>query len=304
MAKLNLQPGNDSVHSRRLGSYPHRYVIISIAIALSIVGIFSCAARFVHQLAAYMRQNVEVRVFVEHEASPEEVENIRNMLSESRYIARDGSGKPRLYFISRDSIAREFVESTGDDFVVSLGKNPFRDAFAIYMEQEYFSKQLYSDFKEKMELVPGVNSLTNLNVFLENIEGKLRMLIIIPLVAILFLTGLILFLVNNAIKMALFSQRLLIRSMQLVGATDGFIKKPFLIRSLRHGLKGSSIAIGIVLAGNYLAFLLFPAYDLAKDYIFLLVLCGFLLFFGLFICFFSVFLAVNKYLDRPLDELL
>ena len=110
-------------------------------------------------------------------------------------------------------------------------------------------------------------------------------------------------LINNTIKLALFSQRFLIRSMQLVGATKAFIRRPFLLRSIMHGVLGALIAASLLFMLAEYAYSKVEELALLKDVNLMLILVGTLVLLGAVIGFFSSLRSVNKYLKLSLDEL-
>jgi cell division transport system permease protein len=110
-------------------------------------------------------------------------------------------------------------------------------------------------------------------------------------------------LINNTIRLAMYSQRFIIRSMQLVGATRGFIRKPFIVAGMLHGLLGSLIAIALLIATLFIARTEVPDLVILQDYFEFGILFIGILSMGLLISFLSTYFAVNKYLNQSVDDL-
>lgn len=276
------------------GSYPALNVIFSISTALFLVGLFILFSIAAHRLISHLKQGVEVQVFLEKGLSAEDINTVKKALMQKPYIVQSS-----LVFISKEEAAKKMIEETGEDFVKFVGENPLRDAFSFNLAQDVkLNEEL-----EEIEHIPGIFEVHDSQVFIERIQSNIQKagFVIIGLVVVFVIT--VIFLIHNAIRLALFSQRFLIRSMQLVGATDFFIKKPFLLRAAFHGLLGGLIA-SCILGGVYWFVSTFIQDITLLLSILSLVSVGILLIFlGSFICYLSALYAVNKYLKMTLDEL-
>jgi cell division transport system permease protein len=184
-----------------------------------------------------------------------------------------------------------------------LGENPLRDAYVINIDQTFQDADRIEGVQEETEKISGVFEVTYNRNMISSINKNLATISLIIAGFALILLLVVVILINNTMKLALFSQRFLIRSMQLVGATGGFIRRPFLRRATLHG------AISGILASALLAGLLYYATinisDLKglQDRESILLLFGALVVTGAFIGLLSTFRSVNKYLKMSLDEL-
>jgi len=168
---------------------------------------------------------------------------------------------------------------------------------------DYQSTEKLTQIKSELESIRGVFEVVYLDNLVESINKNLTKigLVLIGFSAILLLVVVIL--INNTIKLALFSQRFLIRSMQLVGATAGFIQKPFLMRATLYGLLSAIIAsAGLFVLLKYANSKIENLADLQRTDE-LLILFGSLLLVGMLVGFGSTYRAINKYLKMSLDEL-
>lgn len=227
---------------------------------------------------------------------------INKILTQKEYITKEGDA-PLVEFISKDEAAENFIETTGEDFVEFLGENPLRDAFVISIAPGYQTVDSLKIIEAELSKVESVFEVVYVQNLVQSINKNITKIsiILIGFTAILLVT--IVVLINNTIKLALFSQRFLIRSMQLVGAKTSFIIKPFVRRAGLHGLIAgiiaSSLLYGLLMYVNRVIEGLAKLQSSEE----LLILGGLLLALGLSIGIFSTYKAVKKYLKMSLDEL-
>jgi len=287
---------------KKVGSYQYGSVIFSITLALFVIGLVGLLVLMANQLTNIVRENFEVSIFLNKNISENQRNRIENELSSSTYLLqRDGEAQIR--FQSKEDIAETFIAETGEDFAEFLGDNPFRDALIINIDPEYQEKAKLDSVTTRIKNISGVYEAVYSAGVLEGIEKNKARLSLILLGFAAILLFIVVLLINSTIKLALFSQRFLIRSMQLVGATGSFIRRPFLSRSFMHGAIAGIIASGLLLAllqigGRYEEQLA----DVQQE-VYVFALYGVLILLGGFIAFISTNWAMNKYLKMSLDEL-
>ncbi len=288
---------------KRLGAYPYISVVFSISLALFMIGALGMLAIHSKKLTSLIKENVEIQVFLRKSVSDEQQIRIQKVLEGFDFIARDTDGNPRIRFISKEVGAQEFIDETGEDFVSFLGENPLRDEYILNVAEAYQTEEKMTEIAAELKGVSGVFEVE----YVENLVGTINKNVTkIALVLggfALILILVVVVLINNTIKLALFSQRFLIRSMQLVGATKSFIRRPFLLRSVLHGVVGALIAASLLFILAEYAYSKVEELVLLKDNNLLLMLIGLLVIMGALIGFFSSLRSVNKYLKLSLDEL-
>ena len=287
---------------KKLGSYPYVSVVFSITLALFVIGLFGLLMLHANSLTRMIRENVTMQVFLNRTVSENDRIQIQKTLATKDYVAVV-EGQPQVSFISKEDAADDFIEETGEDFRQFLGENPLRDAYVINIGSDFQDSEALAKIKLDIERMSGVFEVTYVENLVRSINQNLAKISLVLAGFAVLLVIIVAVLINNTIRLALFSQRFLIRSMQLVGATAGFIQRPFLSRSFLHGVLGG------VLASVLLFFVLQYANqqieDLEKlqDSVLILALMGLLLLVGGFMGFLSTFRAVKKYLRMSLDEL-
>lgn len=287
---------------KKLGSYPYVSVVFSITLALFVIGLFGLLLLYANKLTQVIQENVEIQVFLNQTISPGDRLKIQKTLANKEYIEPQ-EGQDPIQFISKEDAAQEFIEETGEDFRQFLGENPLRDAFVIHVKPEYYESTELKKIKLDIERMRGVFEVAYVESLIDAINRNVAKISAVLISFALLLMIIVAILINNTIRLALFSQRFLIRSMQLVGATASFIQRPFLTRSLIHGILGG------LLAGGLLFFVIQYAQQQVDDLSELqtvqelvILLVGLLVLGGL-IGFISTYRAVRKYLKMSLDQL-
>lgn len=284
---------------KKLGSYPSVGVIISITLALFAIGVFGALLVYSKELEKLVRENVTVQVYLKNELSKDDLAKIQKAIKEKNYLLPNSD----IQFISKDEAAKKFIQDTGNDFKKFLGENPLRDAYVVKLAEPFHNKEGLAKIKADLEKVKGVFQVDYQESLIESINknvGKIG-LIVMGLVAALLV--IVVLLIHNTLRLALFSQRFLIRSMQLVGATRWFIQWPFLMRAAMYGLIAGALASGLVISLLYFATHRVEELKLIQNNERLGWLCASLLLTGMLVAFVSSYQAVNKYLKLSLDEL-
>jgi len=292
-----------SVKKRKLGSYPYLSVVFSISIALFVIGLLGLLVLHSKKLTQLIKENIEIQVYLKKDIAKSELTQIRHSFEQADYISKDKEGKPQIIFISKDQAAKNFIAETGEDFASFLGENPLRDAFTININEYHQSEKIMANIKKDILKLPGIFEVIYVNDLIDIINKNIRNISLILASFATILIIVVIILINNTIKLALFTQRFLIRSMQLVGATNGFIRSPFVLRSMGHGLLSGLIASGLLLGISEYAYTKIEDLILLKDVNHLYMLFGILLLLGAFLGLFSSLRSVNKYLKLSLDEL-
>lgn len=291
-----------NTRKKKLGRYPQLMVIFSISLALFVIGLFGILLLHAAKLSDKVKENLEMQVYLDRNLTEMQLVRLKKTFSLKEYIAYQGS-EPQVRFYSKEDGANDFIKGTGEDFLNFLGENPLRDAYILRINPEFAESQKLRKIKADLENVDGVFEVQYVENLFNSINQNLRKasLILIAFAGILILVVVVL--INNTIKLALYSQRFLIRSMQLVGATGYFIQRPFLNRATVQGIVSGLLAsVGLMLLLQY-AYYEFPDLLLLRDEKQLLLLMAFLIILGSVIGFFSSYRAVKKYMRASLDDL-
>jgi len=293
---------NPAKAKKQLGYFKFGSVLFSTTLSLFIVGLFGIILIQASSLTKMIRENIEIQVFLDKGLSQNQLTDIRKNLSERPFVLHT-EDSVYLRFISDNEAAETFIENTGEDFTKFLEDNPLRDSYVFSVSEEFQSSEQLTLIAKELETQPGVFEISYMTDLVDSINKNLFKVSLIMGGFILILIVTVIMLINNTIRLALFSQRFLIRSMQLVGATRGFIRKPFLIRAFLFGILAGILASAILFAlleytkGNIEGFA-----SLQNTELMLLLFAG-LIISGGCLSGISTLRSVNKYLNMSLDEL-
>jgi cell division transport system permease protein len=270
--------------------------VFGIAMVLLMVGMLGLILVHANNLSRYIKENMVVNVFVDEGARETDVLQFQRELDNNRYVKR-------TQYVSKELAARNLQKDLGEDFVKFLGVNPLSQSIDVYMKADYANNADLTRFANDLRKNPLVKEVKYQQSLVEQMNKNLTAisLIILAFAGIFIVVSVAL--INNTIRLAIYSQRFLIKSMQLVGATKAFIRKPFLLYGIWHGLLGALIAIILLVGILYLAYHQIPdLVVLQNPFEFVVVFLG-LVALGIFIAGFSTFLAVNRFLRLKIYQL-
>jgi cell division transport system permease protein len=290
-------------NTKKIGQYPNTMVVLSLSIALFLIGLCGLVSLQAKRLTAYVKENIELQVYLDKNLATSTKDSIQKVVAKNQAIATDEAGKALIRYKSGDEAAKEFIDQTKENFKDLLAENPLHDVYMVRVKNEFFNEKALQVLKNELQTINGVYEVSYVENLADDINKNIRKiyLILAGFVILLLLTTIVL--VNNTIKLAVFSQRFLIRSMQLVGATDAFIQKPFIIRGAIQGLIGAVIAIVLLLLVQQGAFSQVPELLKLHKTSEFVVLSIILLLLGLATGVVCTFTSIYKYLRLTLEQL-
>ncbi len=287
---------------RKLGSYPFVSVTFSIMLALMVVGIFGLLLVHANKLTLKIQESIEIQVFLNNQLTSTEVTRINRLISSKPYTLNK-EDQPGVRFISKEEASKQFIEETGEDFTEFLGDNPLRDLLVVNVAPDYQASDSLKMITAEIESMNGVYEVAYVESLIETINKNVAKIGLIMLGFFILLLFVVVILINNTIKLALFSQRFLIRSMQLVGAKGSFIRGPFLRRATWYGFVAGSIASMLLIAILYYGYQRIEGLEQLRDTTQLVLLFVTLIVMGMIVGYLSTYRAIRKYLSMSLDEL-
>ena len=285
----------DSYQKRRLRS-SYFSVVISIALVLFMVGFLGLVLLKSTQVANHFKEEVVITLFLKNDTSKEQIENLRTSLLKELFTRK-------IIYISKGDAAKFYAEDLGEDFVNYLGTNPLKNSIDIYLNPGFVTPEKMKEISDrfnKNSFVFEVSYDKPLVTFLtQNIQK-----VSFWLFAISSFFGLIaLILINSSIRLSVYSKRFNIKTMQMVGATKGFIRKPFIWSGVRLGFIGAIISLAGLAAVIYYIDQKIPTLQLVTDYVTLAYLGGGILLIAFIISWLSTFFATQRFLNLQTDEL-
>ncbi|MEX2231823.1 MAG: permease-like cell division protein FtsX [Cyclobacteriaceae bacterium] len=288
-------------HKKKLGGYPAIGVVISITLALFVVGLFGLLLIYSQQLEKQVRQNIRMQVYLKSNVSESQRLQIKNKLLALEYVSKEEENA--VTFVSKEEAATKFIAETGEDFTSFLGENPLRDAYLIGIEPTYHTQEQMNVIKAEIQKMNGVYQVFYVEGLIEAVNENVTQIALVLAGLILMLLLTVALLINNTMRIALFSQRFLIRSMQLVGAKKWFIQRPFLIRAAGYGLLSGLVASIIIWLVSDYAQNKVADLKVLHDQEQFMILLAILLIIGILVAVLSTFFSIRKYLRMSLEEL-
>jgi cell division transport system permease protein len=270
--------------------------IFSIALVLLMLGMLGLILVHAKNLSNYVKENIVLNIIVDEGAKETAVLAFQKELNANAAIKN-------TVYVNKEMAAKNLTTDLGEDFVNFLGYNPLLSTIDVYLKADYANNKSIEELKAAIAKNPIVKEVIYQSSLIDMVNKNINTigLIILGFAAILLIISVAL--INNTIRLAIYSQRFLIKSMQLVGATKNFIRKPFILIAALHGLIAAFIAILILLGILYYAQREIPEMIILRNYtefgIVLLSLIGV----GIFITAISTSFAVSKYLNLKIYDL-
>ncbi|RIV23653.1 ABC transporter permease [Fibrisoma montanum] len=287
---------------KKVGAYPSGLILFSLTLALFLIGFCGLLAIQSKRLVTYIRENYEVRAFLDKDLSESKLQKLYKTIAERPFVLKSNSS-PQITLVTKDVAAKEFIAETKEDFSQFLGENPLRDSYRIKLTEDYFAEAKLLEVKQNLEELDGVFEVVYQENLVDNINRNITRIYIVMAVFAVILLLIIVVLMNNTIRLALHSQRLLIRSMQLVGATNGFITRPFLARGMLQGLISGLASCILLFVLIQVAISNLPELASLQEPDKIAMLMGGLIGLGVLIGLISTLQAVNRYLGLSVDEM-
>ncbi len=272
------------------------FVTISISIVLYVLGAFVFLVVNADEVSNDFKENIPLTIYLKESAKKIEINQLQKKISLKNYTKS-------TEFISKEQGAELLIKEIEEDFLEFLGTNPILNSIDIYLKAEFVRSDVLYDIDNefsKNEIVDEVRYDSPLVSLLNENLKKIKIGILV--IASFFLTISIL-IINNSIRLSIYSDRMLIKTMQLVGATKSFIRKPFIKTHVNLGIVGSIIAIiFLYLSVIYLEKNVDEIYFLFDSKIIILLFVSLILF-SIIITFICTFLATQKFLKSKIEQL-
>ena len=270
--------------------------VFGIAMVLSMVGLLGLILVEANNLSRYVKENIVLNIFVDDAAHETDVLQLQKQIEGNTMVKQ-------TQYVSKELAARNLQKDLGEDFVKFLGYNPLSQSLDVYLKADYANNADIEKFKAELLKNPLVKEVKYQQSLVDEMNANIATISLVILVFAGIFVILSVALINNTIRLAIYSQRFLIKSMQLVGATKGFIRKPFLLYGIWHGILGGLIAIVILVGTLSLAYKEIPDLIILRNYTEFGIIFVCIIGLGIFISGFSTFLAVNKFLRLKIYNL-
>ncbi|HLG03438.1 MAG TPA: permease-like cell division protein FtsX [Bacteroidia bacterium] len=273
-------------------------IVISISLVLVMLGLLSVLVLKAKDVANHVKENIRIALELDFDAKDVDIIALQKSIDAEPW-------RRSTVFISREEAAKNYQEELGEDFVKAIGYNPLRPAIEVYLKAGYANEDSIAWIEQQLREDSRIKDVYYEKDLVSAVNERMGS---ISLVILIFSTALMIIavgLIFNTIRLAIYSQRFLIRTMNLVGATQSFIRRPFVYRGIFNGIIGAIFAIlittGIVLAvdKNFRDLELIKLADVET----LAILCALQIALGIIITWISTAMAVRKFLRQGTDAL-
>ena len=271
-------------------------VVISIALVLFLLGLLGMLVLNAKTIADNFKEQVVMTIYLNDSAKDVEIKQLQKSLAMSQ------ATKSTAY-VSKEDAAELMKGEFGDDFLENVGYNPLQNSIDVNLKADYVSQHYLDSIsgvtlqKKFVEEVRYDKDLVNL------MNDNVKRISLWILVASALLSLIAFLLINSSIRLAVYSKRFIIKTMQMVGATKRFIRKPFIWQSIKLGMFGAILAIiGIVIAFYYVD-KTFPEVGLLESPILMIGLCVGVFLLGILITWISTYFATQRFLNLKTDQL-
>ena len=270
--------------------------LVSITLVLVMLGLLSLILINARKLSDYVREKMSFTVVLEDEVKEVEILRLQKLLNSYEYIKS-------TRYTDKEEAGKELYEELGEDFTGFLGYNPLFASIEVKLVAAYTNPDSLEILKEKFMSYPQIKDVYYQKNLAKVINKNARKIALVIIIIGILLTIIFIVLINNTIRISVYSQRFTINTMQMVGASNSFIRKPFLLQSLWLGIYGSLLANLIIFVVIYLyrnelqeIISLNDIYTIV--FVFLLIMVM-----GLLFSIISSYFAVNKFLRMKFDEM-
>lgn len=271
-------------------------VILSIFIVLTLLGALGLFLINSEKISNDFKENIPMSVYFKNEANDSILKGFGNQLKNSVYI-KD------YVFVSKEDAAKNNKDIVGEDFMEFLGSNPLPNSYDIHLKGDYVEADSIKAIEMEIKSYPMVDEVIYDRMLVDLANDNIKKITFWILVVSGIMAFLSMLLINSSLRLSIYSHRFIIKTMQMVGATKSFIRKPFIWRGIKLGLIGSVLAIAALLCLVYYVDGLFPALNIWEDWIPTSIVLAFVLVFGIIITSISTFFATQRFLNLRTDDL-
>ncbi|QTD36680.1 permease-like cell division protein FtsX [Polaribacter batillariae] len=285
----------ESYQKRRLAS-SYISVVISIALVLFMVGVLGFVLLKSSLVANRVKEKVAITLFLKDNVSRKQIDSFKESLQKEEFTKR-------IIYTSKHQAAKNYSKEIGEDFMKFVGENPLKNGIDIYVKAAFVTPEKMQELETRFLKNAFVADVTYDKLLINLITKNIQRISFWLLVLSAFFGLVAIILINSSIRLSIYSKRFNIKTMQMVGATKSFIRKPFIWRSVKLGFIGAFLALIGLAVVIYYADKFAPSLGLLKDYLSLSYLVGGVLIAAFLITWLSTFFATQRFLNLRTDEL-
>jgi len=285
----------DKFQKRRLLS-SYFSVVLSVFLVLFLLGILGFFIINSKKLADNFREEIAMTVFFKNDANDSILKAFGTELKAARFT------KSYVY-VSKEAAAKQHTDIIGEDFMTFLGTNPLQNSYDIHLKADYVVKDSISKIEGQLRKNKMVADIVYDKQLVNLVNDNIKKVSMWILIISFFLTVIAVLLINSSLRLSIYSHRFIIKTMQMVGATKSFIRKPFVLRSVKLGMIGGGLAIiALIVVLVYLQ-TNFPDLGILDDQLLVAFVLLFVFGIGVLITWISTYFATQRFLNLRTDDL-
>ena len=285
-----MRKNSQEVYQKRRLLSSYFSVVVSISLVLFLVGLLGLLLLNSKKVADHFKEQIAFTIYIDDSAKPIEIKQLQKSIA-----LRQETKTAR--FVSKEEAAEIHAQEIGEDFMEFLGYNPLLSSIDVYFNANFvtpaFLKDLQKDFEQKTYISEVLYDQPLIEILDKNIKKITQWILILSLVFILIA----ILLINSSIRLSIYSKRMIIKTMQLVGATKSFIRLPFILKHLQLGLLGSIISLAGLSTVLYEFNERFPELNLTENPLEPSLIFSVVLGMGILITGLSTFFATQRFLN-------
>ena len=270
--------------------------ILGVSLVLLILGILGWIVINANKLGQYFKENVEVRVYLRENITAKDSTELVDYVKTQPYVKS-------YTYVTKEMAKDKFMKDGNADWGKVLDYNPLPASIEFKLYDNYVQKDSLLKIKNTFQEKLAVSSAEYPDAVVDSVNKNVQQASLVLLVIAVILGIVVIFLIDNTIKLAMFSNRFLIKTMQMVGATRWFIAKPLDMRAILNGALSGLLAIAGIIALIFVAEKYIPEIRAIRDMNMLAILFAIIILLGIAISLFSTHRSVIKYLKMKLDDL-
>ncbi len=270
--------------------------VISITLVLFLAGLLGTIILHARKVSDYVKENIGFSIMVREGIRESGIVELKKQLDREPYVKSSE-------YIPKERAAELLEEELGEDFIGFLGYNPLLSSIQLKLKAVYTQPDSLRQIEQQLVLLPQVKEVFYQRSLVDLINRNIERISLILSGFGLMLLFIAIVLINNTIRLSIYAKRFIIRSMQLVGATESFIRKPFLYRSMAHGFLSALFALGMLVFVLFFSIEQLPELMELEDWSLLALLAAMIIMAGVMISWISTWFSVRKYLRIKTDLL-
>lgn len=270
--------------------------LISTTLVLVMLGTIVLFVLTARNLSSYVRENINVTILLSDDAQQSDIDALQAKLEKAPYMKS-------MKYISKERALLDQCNDMGTDPSEFLGFNPFTASMEIKLNAEYANNESLAKIEKELKSNKEVMDVIYQKELMNSVNTNIRKFSVVLLIIAALFTYISFALINNTVRLTIFSRRFLINTMKLVGASWAFIRRPFLNQSFLLGIISAILSDAVILGGVYWLSTYEPEINLVIDWKVMAIVGASVLVFGLLITYLCTYFSLSKYLKMTSNEL-